>query len=77
MHKKIAIGSLIIILALVNWTIAGKEKHLAEGKTVYLELAPVDPRSLMQGDHMALRFSLANEVYKFLPKTKEMASMAV
>lgn len=71
MHKKIAIGSLIIILALVNWSIAGKEKHLAEGKTVYLELAPVDPRSLMQGDYMALRFRLANEVYTSLPKTKD------
>ncbi|MCK4837206.1 MAG: GDYXXLXY domain-containing protein [Desulfobulbaceae bacterium] len=71
MHKKIAIGSLIIILALVNWSIAGKEKHLAEGKAVYLELAPVDPRSLMQGDYMALRFSLADEVYKALPKTED------
>lgn len=68
MHKIIAIVSLIIILALVNGSIAGKEKHLAEGKQVYLELAPVDPRSLMQGDYMALRFRLANDVYKALPK---------
>lgn len=71
MHKKIAIGSLIVILALVNWSIANKEKHLAEGKVVYLELMPVDPRSLMQGDYMALRFRLADEVYKALPKTKD------
>lgn len=71
MHKKIAIGSLIIILALVNWAIAEKEKHLAEGKEVYLELAPVDPRSLMQGDYMALRFRLADEIYKILPKTED------
>ena len=71
MHKKIAIGSLIIILAIMNWSIAGKEKHLAEGKSVYLELVPVDPRSLMQGDYMALRFRLANEVYSALPKTKD------
>ena len=71
MHKKIAIGSLLIILALVNWYIAGKEKHLAEGKEVYLELAPVDPRSLIQGDYMALRFRLANEVYTALPKIKD------
>jgi uncharacterized membrane-anchored protein len=71
MFNKIAIVSLVIILGLVNWFIASKEKHLAEGKIVYLELAPVDPRSLMQGDYMALRFSLANEVYKTLPKTGE------
>ena len=71
MLKKIALVSLIIILALVNWSISGKEKHLAEGKIVYLDLAPVDPRSLIQGDYMALRFRLADEVYKALPKTED------
>ena len=71
MHKKIALVSLLIILGLVNWSIVGKEKHLAEGKIVYLDLAPVDPRSLMQGDYMALRFRLADEVYKALPKSEE------
>jgi uncharacterized membrane-anchored protein len=30
---------------------------------VLLELAPVDPRSLMQGDYMALRFQFANEAW--------------
>lgn len=71
MFKKVALVSLVIILCLVNWSIAKKQKHLAEGKIVYLELAPVDPRSLMQGDYMALRFSLADEVYERLPKTQE------
>ena len=71
MHSKIALISMVIVLGLVNWSITGKEKHLAEGGIVYLELAPVDPRSLMQGDYMALRFRLANEVYNALPKTKE------
>ncbi|MES9883850.1 MAG: GDYXXLXY domain-containing protein [Sedimenticola sp.] len=71
MFNKIALVSLVIILSLVNWSIAGKEKHLAEGRIVYLDLAPVDPRSLMQGDYMALRFRLANEVNNALPKTKE------
>ena len=71
MLKKIALVSLIIILVLINWSIASKEKHLAEGKIVYLNLAPVDPRSLMQGDYMALRFRLADEVYNALPKRKD------
>lgn len=71
MRKKIALITLVIILGAVNWSIASKEKHLAEGKIVYLELAPVDPRSLMQGDYMALRFQLANEVHSALPKTSE------
>jgi uncharacterized membrane-anchored protein len=71
MYRKIALVSLVVILALVNWSIFGKEKQLAEGKIVYLDLAPVDPRSLMQGDYMALRFQLADEVYIALPKTED------
>lgn len=69
MASKIALAALVIVLGLVNWFIADKEKHLAEGRIVYLELAPVDPRSLMQGDFMALRFHIANVVYNALPKT--------
>jgi uncharacterized membrane-anchored protein len=71
MLKKVALIFLIIILGLVNWSILGKEKHLAEGKIVYLDLVPVDPRSLMQGDYMALRFRIADKVYKALPKSKD------
>ena len=32
------------------------------GQKVYVELAPVDPRSLMQGDYMRLAFQLPSEV---------------
>ncbi len=70
MRRKIALLALLVILILVNWAIAGKEAHLSEGRIVYLDLAPVDPRSLMQGDYMALRFRLADEVHNALPKTQ-------
>lgn len=71
MQNKIALIALLIILVLVNWKIAGKEAHLKNGRVVYLELAPVDPRSLMQGDYMALRFRMAGEVYSAVPKKTE------
>ncbi|MGD8547028.1 MAG: GDYXXLXY domain-containing protein [Thiohalophilus sp.] len=71
MTGKIALLAMLVVLAVVNWSIAGKEKHLAEGKVVYLELAPRDPRSLMQGDYMALQFQVARDVYKALPKHKQ------
>ena len=67
MRNKIAIIAGMIVLLLVNWSISGKERHLKEGKIVYLMLEPVDPRSLMQGDYMALRFALATDIYKHLP----------
>jgi len=62
MYKKIALISLIIILVLVNWSIYQKELHIKNGAVVYLKLAPVDPRSLMQGDYMALRFDIARNI---------------
>jgi len=71
MYRKIALFSLAIILGLVNLAIIDKEKHLEEGRIVYLDLAPVDPRSLMQGDYMALRFDLSGAVFNALPKKKE------
>ncbi|MGE0699656.1 MAG: GDYXXLXY domain-containing protein [Hyphomicrobiaceae bacterium] len=43
-------------------SVASHERTLATGRKVYLELAPVDPRSLIQGDYMALRFKIAVDV---------------
>lgn len=55
-------------LLLVNISVYQKEQLLANGRGVLLELAPVDPRSLMQGDYMALRYALERELTKDLGK---------
>ena len=60
--RLLVVAATLLILAVVNWSIWAKERHLAEGEVVYLELAPVDPRSLMQGDYMALNFEIANRI---------------
>lgn len=62
MGKIIAFVSLVLVLVLVNMSILKKEDHLANGKVAYLALAPVDPRSLMQGDYMALRFEISDNI---------------
>lgn len=49
-------------LVTVNFGIWQKEKLIAEGRPVFVELAPVDPRSLMQGDYMRLDFRLPTEL---------------
>ena len=51
-----------LVLGVLNASIVGKERIRRDGATAYLALAPVDPRSLMQGDYMALRFALAQEL---------------
>lgn len=39
-----------------------KENTIQKGRLVLLELAPVDPRSLMQGDYMQLNYALNSQV---------------
>ena len=61
--KKIIIfANLIFFFYLFNSQILGKEQLLKEGKLVLLELAPVDPRSLMQGDYMRLNYAIVNDI---------------
>ncbi len=62
MRRTVALVAGLLLLAAVNWGIMRRESQLAGGIAVLLELAPVDPRSLMQGDYMALRFKVANEI---------------
>jgi uncharacterized membrane-anchored protein len=51
---------------LTTGLIVGASAHnqwiLAHGRPVLLELAPVDPRSLMQGDYMILRYELEQQL---------------
>jgi len=52
----------VLVLAVANYEIAAKESLIRDGTTVLLRLAPVDPRSLIQGDYMALRYAMTREV---------------
>ena len=52
----------LIFFAVFNYSIAQRENLRRNGAVVLLELAPVDPRSLMQGDYMSLRYRMADEV---------------
>ncbi len=61
----------ISILVAVNFAIWQKEQLLTHGKTVILALAPVDPRSLMQGDYMRLRFQAEQDMQRYLPYKKD------
>lgn len=61
--------NLVLLLVYFNFSISKKEEILKDGKLVLLELAPVDPRSLMQGDYMTLTYAIANnEMDQKIPK---------
>lgn len=63
MGKIMLLVTTLLLLAAVNFTIYQREELLSSGRMVLLELAPVDPRSLMQGDYMALHFKVAGEAF--------------
>lgn len=65
MRKLVALLAGLAVLAFVNFGIYQREPLLTDGRVVLLRLAPVDPRSLMQGDYMRLDFELAGEAFPF------------
>ena len=59
---KPALALIILSCALVIVPTLHKQRLLETGHTLLLPLAPVDPRSLMQGDYMELRYELERDV---------------
>lgn len=62
MKKYIVGATTLIILLLINFSIWQKQTHITEGEVINIELAPVDPRSLMQGDYMTLRYDISRQI---------------
>lgn len=65
-HQHIFYGTCVFILFAINGMIIQKEVILRTGESVLLKLVPVDPRSLMQGDYMILRYAIVDDMYKGL-----------
>ena len=63
--KIIIIVNLILLLVYFNHSLTTKETILKDGKLLLLQLAPVDPRSLMQGDYMTLRYKISENFRNF------------
>lgn len=60
--RTFTIIGILVVLGFVNAAILGKERIIHGGETIYVELGPRDPRSMMQGDYMALRLPLADRI---------------
>ncbi|MTG98861.1 hypothetical protein GJV76_12085 [Myroides sp. BIT-d1] len=61
----ILITTVLIVLFFIR-AVFEKEQTIKEGQLVLLELAPVDPRSLMQGDYMRLNYKISTGMSDFL-----------
>lgn len=51
---------IVLQLAILGYQVWSSETILAEGTLVKLELQPVDPRSLLQGDYVRLSYTISN-----------------
>ncbi len=60
-HLWFLLGGALLTLLVANGAIWQKENLIAHGAKIFVPLAPVDPRSLMQGDYMSLNFATNND----------------
>ena len=61
-RRTLLLISLLVILAYGLYFALSREHILRNGELVLLELAPVDPRSLLQGDYMDLRYTIGQDL---------------
>lgn len=58
--KRLVLVPVILLqFALIGYQVWSSESILTQGKTVKLELEPVDPRSLLQGDYVQLGYTIS------------------
>lgn len=57
---------LVLVTLLIFVGLVANEWHLHHSKSIFIELRPVDPRSILQGDYMALAYELNLQSLKAL-----------
>lgn len=67
----VALAVVLLILIPLNYKVQQFEDVLVTGKPVVLKIAPVDPRSLMQGDYMALSYAILNDIRANLNESED------
>ncbi len=58
MKKMTPLALALLSIAVFLGLIFKNEWHLNNSQTMYVRLQPVDPRSIIQGDYMALNYQL-------------------
>jgi uncharacterized membrane-anchored protein len=53
----LVLAGMVLVIGAANYTIRDRQQVVDNGQPILLKLRPVDPRSLMQGDYMVLRYS--------------------
>ncbi len=79
MNVRVIIVWAVVILTLgwVNLLVVQHERLVMQGRPVILELTPVDPRSLIQGDYMALRYRAARDAAHTLADPPDSGALVI
>lgn len=67
MKSSLFVAATLFVMTVLNWLVVQKELVLSSGRTLFLQLAPVDPRSLMQGDYMILSYAASRAASSAIP----------
>lgn len=70
MRKLYILAVLVLFFAGYAFSVQKMETVLANGKTILLPLAPVDPRALLMGDYMDLRYIVNTDIRAALAKAR-------
>ena len=78
MRRLLIIAFGVLILGLLNWNVLTYEELRTGDNRIFFKLAPVDPRSLMQGDYMDLNYEIATQAGKAVgEKTPEVGKLVL
>lgn len=66
--KFIIVINLLLLAGYFIFAVNQKENIIKQGELILLRLAPVDPRSLMQGDYMILDYEISQNVPQNAPQ---------
>ncbi|MFD2370165.1 GDYXXLXY domain-containing protein [Brevibacillus sp. GCM10020057] len=59
-RQRFALAAIIVLqLLLVGYQVQSSESILSQGRSVKLQLAPIDPRSFLQGDYVQLNYEIS------------------
>jgi len=75
--RGLLVCGVVLVFGVVNFRIAANERLRASGQTVLLQIVPVDPRSLMQGDYMALNFDISRQILAAVSRDERGPRVAV
>lgn len=75
--KQILILLNFILVLLLTSLSAFREESYKKREGFYLKLAPIDPRSLMQGDYMILNYEIVDEAWNKIYEMQEKENKAI